>query len=215
MRFVLVTFLAAGCGTLVNHHSTADVPLIGAPSDLQVTVDGQPAKVTASGIEVPKKGTHEVTLRGDGREATWTYHPSINGGYILGDIFLTGLVGIVVDAVTGDWNSSSVAALDVGELLADGKLTQPPPAATAGAAKDAACEALVAHIGELVGQGDARGGQLGRVFATHCDQDVWPAEVKACVAGAKEGEGVGACARKLPSAQRAALFHDGDVVMGW
>ncbi len=81
--------LAAGCGTLFNKRHV-DVTI-----DPGVSVDG--AMIST---ELDQQATHMVTYP-DGRVCR--LEPGVSVGYLLLDIFFTGPIGIIVDAVTGDW----------------------------------------------------------------------------------------------------------------
>jgi hypothetical protein len=88
---VLVSVLAAsiGCGTIFNKNP-AKVTLASG-----VSVDGD-----TGDTELDQKEDHVVTLP-DGR--TCKLESGISVGYFLVDLFFTGPIGIVVDAVTGGW----------------------------------------------------------------------------------------------------------------
>lgn len=203
------------------HHKEIDIPISHPPQDLQIVVDGKPAKLghvmvdgqAAPGLSLPRHA-HTIVLRGGGREATFHIKGGVGGGWVLLDLLLSGPIGIVVDAATGDWTNYTSLDLDASEVLAGARLLSPPPSAAGGPARDPGCEALAGHIKGLLGEDD-RAPQLGRVFATYCDRDAWPASVKTCIAQAKSGNAVGSCAMPLPDAQRQALFADGEIVMGW
>lgn len=84
---------SAGCGAILN----------GGPANVSLpqgaTVNG------ASGVvPLSKKSSHQVQYA-DGR--TCVIQSSVSIGYVLADILLTGLIGIVIDGVTGDWKTLS------------------------------------------------------------------------------------------------------------
>lgn len=92
LKFSFVLCLAsAGCGAILNS-STA-------------TVNG-PAGTRVNGNPVPtivsQKSSHQVTMP-DGRTCVITSGAS--GGYVVADILLTGLLGVVIDAATGAWKT--------------------------------------------------------------------------------------------------------------
>lgn len=82
---------ASGCGAILNS-STAT---INGPAG--ATVDGAPVPVVVS-----QKSAHVVRLP-DGQVCT--LGSSASGGYIIADIFLTGLLGLLIDGATGDWRT--------------------------------------------------------------------------------------------------------------
>ena len=66
------------------------------------TVDGAPGPVVVS-----KKMPHEVTYP-DGRRCI--IDSSVGAGYVIADIFLLLLLGVIVDAITGDWKTLDAGA---------------------------------------------------------------------------------------------------------
>jgi hypothetical protein len=88
LMFATLVF-AAGCGTLFNKRQ-AEIGM-----DPGVEVDGQSISTT-----IDQREEHTVSYP-DGRTCKIT--PGVSGAYIILDIFLTGPIGIIVDAVTGDW----------------------------------------------------------------------------------------------------------------
>jgi hypothetical protein len=85
---VLLIFTMA-CGTVLNGGPAMIIPPPGA------TVDGVAGPVPAS-----KKIPHEVVYQ-DGRRCIVESH--VSAGYVIVDIVLLFLLGVIVDAVTGDW----------------------------------------------------------------------------------------------------------------
>jgi len=85
----LVLIFTIGCGTILNSGTATIMPPPGA------TVDGVAGPIPAS-----QQQPHEV-IYPDGRRCI--VEPKVSGLYIVGDIFLFFLVGIIVDAVTGNW----------------------------------------------------------------------------------------------------------------
>lgn len=78
-----------GCGTVLNGGPATIIPPPGA------TVDGVAGPVPAN-----KQMPHEVVYP-DGRRCVVV--PSVSVGYLVVDIVVLFLVGVIVDAVTGDW----------------------------------------------------------------------------------------------------------------
>ena len=80
-----------GCGTVLNGSTSTIVPPKGA------TVDGVAGPITAS-----NQRPHEVIYE-DGRHCI--VESSVSAGYVIADVVLWFLVGVLVDAVTGDWKT--------------------------------------------------------------------------------------------------------------
>jgi len=81
-----------GCGTLFNKNP-AKVTL-----DPGVTLDG-----SSTASEIDQKEDHTVGYP-DG--STCKIESGISGAYLILDLFMTGPVGIIIDAVTGGWKVS-------------------------------------------------------------------------------------------------------------
>jgi hypothetical protein len=89
---VAVLLLSAGCGTIFNKRQ------ITVRADDGVTIDGSSGSVT-----IDQGESHTVGYP-DGTECT--IDSGISVAYFIVDLFLTGPVGIIVDAVTGGWKIS-------------------------------------------------------------------------------------------------------------
>jgi hypothetical protein len=92
----LLALSLAACGTLMNSSTAMVTPPPGA------TIDG-----VAGPTPLSKNEPHQIVFA-DGRSCV--LQPKVGAGYVLGDIFLTGLVGVVVDAVTGKWTKLDASA---------------------------------------------------------------------------------------------------------
>ena len=93
MRSILAVMLACatGCGAILNSGTaTVTVP----PG---ATVDGVPGTV-----QVSQKRSHQVQLPSGQR---CVIESGVSGGYVVADILLTGLLGVIIDGVTADWNT--------------------------------------------------------------------------------------------------------------
>jgi hypothetical protein len=90
MRLVAVILVfTVACGTVLNGGPATIIPPPGA------TIDGVAGPVPAS-----KKISHEVVYP-DGRRCI--VESGVSAGYLIVDVVLLFLVGVVVDAITGDW----------------------------------------------------------------------------------------------------------------
>ena len=92
----------AGCATLIRG-STQIIPVQTAPAAATFDVGGF-AYTTPTTLELERKNEYILEFSKDGYESSRIrISKHISGGYIVLDALLTGLVGIVVDAVTGAW----------------------------------------------------------------------------------------------------------------
>ena len=85
----LLLIFTIGCGTVLNGGPATLIPPPGA------TIDGVPGPIPAN-----KQIPHEVVYP-DGRHCVVV--SSVSVGYLVVDIVLLFLLGVIVDAVTGDW----------------------------------------------------------------------------------------------------------------
>ena len=86
---VLALSSLSGCGAILNGTSS-QIPVTSSPDGAQVL----------------------VTFRfPDGREQIVPVGRDVNGGYIVLDVLVAGILGIVVDAVTGGWSEPEVDPL--------------------------------------------------------------------------------------------------------
>lgn len=87
----VVLVLSMGCGTVLNSGHATITPPRGA------TVDGVEGPISAS-----KQRSHEIEYP-DGRRCI--VESRISAGYVLADVVFWFLLGVLVDAATGDWKT--------------------------------------------------------------------------------------------------------------
>lgn len=106
--------LMTGCGAMFQG-SSQTVDIQSAPSGAKVT--GQPGigeYTTPTAVKLSRKYSYDLTFTKKGyQSATAHIHASASFGYIFLDVFFTGLIGVIVDAATGSWNSLSPAMVSV------------------------------------------------------------------------------------------------------
>ena len=87
---VAALVLSVGCGAILNGSQSTIVVPPGA------TVDGVPGSIAAS------NQIDHLVMYPDGRRCIVESH--INVGYVIADILLWTVIGVVVDGVSGDWD---------------------------------------------------------------------------------------------------------------
>ena len=94
----------ASCGTLFNgSHST--VKFDSDPQGAKVYDNGSPIGKTPLEASLVKKIDHNIEFRLEGYESiTKMLSSSAGAGFVILDILLGGLIGVVIDAITHDWN---------------------------------------------------------------------------------------------------------------
>ncbi len=95
----LLVVACAGCATLFN--SGTQQLSIEANPGAPIVVDGLEVGKSPGVVEVSSHVDHDIVVGGRGCHLD----AEVGVGWVIADIFLTGLIGVVVDAVTGDWRS--------------------------------------------------------------------------------------------------------------
>jgi len=135
----LLAAFGSGCATVMRG-SRNELILHSAPADLKVFDQGQQVALTHvktesdgksrfKGMVSPK--SRELRLQSGGQEASVPLRSSMGAGWFVADLLLTGVIGLIVDGVSGRWNDFS--DVDVSTWLASGK-----PVATGGAVTEEA-----------------------------------------------------------------------------
>ena len=98
--------LLSGCGTLLIPASI-EVPVTSDPVDARVTVNGQLASTsTPATVTLDNSESHVISVSKDGyRSSSCQLRSRIKGAYVVMNILLTGMLGVVVDAITGGWSA--------------------------------------------------------------------------------------------------------------
>jgi PEGA domain len=105
--------LLQGCAAILGSKST-NVAAISQPPGAEVYLDGARVGVTPDTIPVESKKSHTLSLRLPGyKEDSCVLTSSVDGGWIILDVFLGGLVGIIVDAATSEWNELNKKSCNV------------------------------------------------------------------------------------------------------
>ena len=98
-----VIFSTSGCATILAKQPAVNVN--SNPTGAQVLVDDRVVGNTPLRIEVDPKKVEAITLRQEGcDDITVPLTRSTGAGWVILDI-LTGLVPVVIDAITGKWTS--------------------------------------------------------------------------------------------------------------
>lgn len=96
--------IVAGCGTLFNS-STKNVAMSSEPTGAEVFIDGNRMGTTPITLELDNQENHAVVFRKEGhQDVTCDIKTKVGAGYVILDI-LGGLVPVIIDAATGEWES--------------------------------------------------------------------------------------------------------------
>jgi hypothetical protein len=98
------TYLLTGCGTML-HGSRQDIFVQSSVPGASVQSSPTSATVAAPGtLNLERKNNYVLTFTAPGyAPATVNVTNSIGVGTVIADVLLTGLVGVVVDGLTGSW----------------------------------------------------------------------------------------------------------------
>lgn len=103
---VCAALAVTACGTLFNA-KTKTVSMSTQPSEAEVWVDGEMRGVTPITLQLDNQESHTVVFRKAGhREVTCELKSSAKAGWIILDV-LGGLLPVIIDAATGNWNGIS------------------------------------------------------------------------------------------------------------
>lgn len=96
--------LLQGCAAILGSKST-NVAAYSQPPGAEVYLDGARIGVTPDTISVESKKSHTVVMRLPGyKEDSCVLPSSVDAGWVILDVLLGGLVGVIVDAATSEWN---------------------------------------------------------------------------------------------------------------
>jgi hypothetical protein len=102
-----LSFVLSGCGTILSG-TRQHINLGSEPAGATVKVDPAGEKAdfqTPAKISLEKKSNYVLRFSSPGYvDQQVEINKNLRAGYLILDIFLTGLIGVVVDAVTGGWN---------------------------------------------------------------------------------------------------------------
>jgi len=84
------------------------------PDNAEIYVDGLLKGRTPAKIYLDKDQSYTVELRKEGYESQFaTIKSKVGAGWIVLDLVTTGGLGIIVDAITGDWKGLSPKSVSV------------------------------------------------------------------------------------------------------
>jgi len=99
----------SGCATIFSG-SSEDIDLSSDPTGAKVLVNGAKEGKTPIKLNFKKGKEYSIEFVKEGYESkTFRLGYSIGAGWIILDI-LSGIVGIIIDAATGNWNDFDVSA---------------------------------------------------------------------------------------------------------
>jgi len=96
----------SGCGLILGGGSRETIQVQASPTDAKVTTSPATGDYTApTTLNLERKTNYVINLAKDGyTPATMQIESHVRAGYVIADVLLTGLIGVVVDAATGGWS---------------------------------------------------------------------------------------------------------------
>ncbi len=93
-----------GCGAIM-HGSRQDIDVQSSPAGAMIeTSPSTGVYTTPSRLSLERKNNYVLTFTSPGyTPATFNIHNSIGTGTVIADVLLTGLIGVVVDGLSGSW----------------------------------------------------------------------------------------------------------------
>jgi hypothetical protein len=100
----LLAFPVTGCGALL-HGPRQDIDVQSSPAGAKVeTSPASGSYTTPTRLSLERKNSYVLSFTAPGyAPATFNIRNGIGTGTVIADVLLTGLVGVVVDGLTGSW----------------------------------------------------------------------------------------------------------------
>ena len=116
----------AGCAAIFQG-SRATITTNSSPSGAKITTTPPTGEYTTpSSLSLSRKNSYSLKFELAGyTPATFEIQNHLQAGYVVADVLLTGLIGVVVDGVTGAWYGLSPEAATVTLSKADDELDGP------------------------------------------------------------------------------------------
>lgn len=97
---MLLIVALSSCATIMNG-STQKIGISSSPTGANVIVDNQPRGITPLFVDLKRKDTHLVRMEKPGFDLFETAITRHISGWVWGNIVFGGLIGLVVDAISG------------------------------------------------------------------------------------------------------------------
>jgi hypothetical protein len=118
-----LAFILVGCATIING-TTQDVGISSMPTGAAVTVDNKPYGITPVIASLSRKDNHIVKIELEGYQPFEAVMTRSASGWVFGNIVFGGVIGVVVDAVSG--GLYKLSSEQVTGILAQRNVSSPP-----------------------------------------------------------------------------------------
>ncbi|HEY1301901.1 MAG TPA: hypothetical protein VGF24_00025 [Vicinamibacterales bacterium] len=101
---LIAVLLVTGCGAIL-HGARQSIDVQSSPAGAKIeTVPATGTFTTPTMLNLERKNSYVLTFTSPGYDpATFNLHNGIGTGTVIADVLLTGLIGVLVDGMTGSW----------------------------------------------------------------------------------------------------------------
>jgi len=93
-----------GCATVFGGGNYKSVHFNSEPTGAKVLADGALLGVTPCDNNLKDTKSHHLTFKKDGYlDSSYYLGNSVGAGWVIADLLLGGLIGLIIDAATGSW----------------------------------------------------------------------------------------------------------------
>lgn len=105
---LLLTALS-GCGLILGGGSRQTIQVQASPTDTKISTTPETGQYSApTTLDLKRNTDYTIRFAKDGYSpASIQLESHVRAGYVVADVLLTGLVGVVVDAASGGWSKLS------------------------------------------------------------------------------------------------------------
>ena len=100
LKAIVVSSLLSSCATIM-HGTHQSVGISSNPSNASIWVDRQYAGTTPMIVEMSRKDNHVVRIELDGYQPYEAVFSRQVSGWVFGNVFFGGVIGLAVDAISG------------------------------------------------------------------------------------------------------------------
>jgi len=106
---VFLLAVPSGCGLILGGGSRQTIQVQTSPADTKVSTSPETGEYTApTTLDLKRNTDYSIRFTKDGYSpASIQLESHVRAGYVVADVLLTGLVGVVVDAASGGWSKLS------------------------------------------------------------------------------------------------------------
>ena len=101
---IVLVVSISGCAAILNQSRTS-VSFNSDPPGAMVYIDGMPSGKTPMRLELSNKHDYMIQIKKEGyTPCGQTISRSVGAGWVIADVILTGLLGVIIDVATDSWS---------------------------------------------------------------------------------------------------------------